>query len=313
MKYQFVKDNEGRFEVEEMCSAMGIWRSGYYCWKSRAPSARRIEDEAIKGAILKVHKQAKGRYGHRPIHSHLKDEGIDCGRDRALRLMRELGIESTQAKRFKPLKTNSNHPYGYSPNLLKEHGKPTHMDEIWVADTTYLLTMAGWIYLATVMDLFSRRLLGWSVSIHNDAKLVGNALKAAAMTRGTLRAGILHHSDRGSTYASDDYQRLISKLGMKPSMSAKGNCYDNAAMESFFGRFKTSTIRDRLFADESELRATVFEYVEIFYNRYRKHSSLSYQSPIQFEEKFCPHGGNGNTKPFTQNKEPDILTNKQEI
>ena len=291
MKYQFVKNNEGHFEIEEMCSAMGIRRSGYYYWRSRAPSARRIEDEAIKGAILKVHKQARGRYGHRPIHNHLKDEGIDCGRDRALRLMRELGIESTQAKSFQPLKTNSNHLYGYSPNVLKEHGKPGRMDEVWVADTTYLLTLAGWMYLATVMDLFSRRLLGWSVSKHNDAKLVGNALKAAAMTRGTLRSGIIHHSDRGSTYASDDYQRLICSLGMKPSMSAQGNCYDNAAMESFYGRFKTSTIRDRHFTDERELRSTVFEYVEIFYNRYRKHSSLSYQSPVQFEENFCPPWG----------------------
>ena len=203
----------------------------------------------------------------------------------------EMGIKSTQSKRFKPLKTNSNHPYGYSPNVLKKHGQPTHIDEVWVADTTYLRTLAGWMYLATVMDLFSRRLLGWSVSNHNDAKLVGKALKAAAMTRGTLRTGIIHHSDRGSPYASDDYQRLVSELGMKPSMSAQGNCYDNAAMESFYGRFKTSTIRGRHFADERELRSTVFEYVEIFYNRYRKHSSLSYQSPVQFEENICPPWG----------------------
>lgn len=291
MKYEFVKDNEGRFEIEQMCIAMEVRRSGYYCWRSRASCARRIEDEGIKGAILKVHQQAKGRYGHRPIHRHLKDEGIDCGRDRALRLMREMGIKSTQSKRFKPLKTNSNHPYGYSPNLLKENGNPTGIDEVWVADTTYLPTLAGWMYLATVMDLYSRRLLGWSVSIHNDTQLVGSALEAAAMTRGTLRAGIVHHSDRGSTYASDAYQKLLSKLGMKPSMSAKGNCYDNAAMESFFGRFKTSTIGGRHFADESELRATVFEYIEIFYNRYRKHSSLNYQNPIQFEEIFCPPWG----------------------
>ena len=292
MKYQFIKDNEGRFEIEEMCSAMGICRSGYYNWRHRAPSVRRIEDEGIKGAILKVHKEAKGRYGHRPMHHHLKDdEGIDCGRDRALRLMREMGIKSSQSKRFKPLKTNSKHRYGYSPNLLKNNGNPTRIDEVWVADTTYLPSKSGWLYLATVMDLFSRRLLGWSISNHNDAKLVGKALKAAAMTRGTLRTGIIHHSDRGSPYASDDYQRLVSALGMKPSMSAQGNCYDNAAMESFYGRFKTSTIRDRHFTDERELRSTVFEYVEIFYNRYRKHSSLSYQSPVQFEENFCPPWG----------------------
>ena len=190
MKYQFVKDNEGRFKIEEICSAMGICRSGYYCWRHRAPSARRIEDEGIKGAILKVHKEAKGRYGHRPMHRHLKDdEGIDCGRDRALRLMREMGIKSTQSKRFKPLKTNSNHPYGYSPNVLKKHGQPTHIDEVWVGHDLPT-DPGGWMYL-TVMDLFSRRLLGWSVSNHNDAKLVGKAPKPP-MTRGTLRTGIIH-------------------------------------------------------------------------------------------------------------------------
>ena len=292
MKYQFVKDNEERCKIAAMCAAMQIRRSGYYCWRNRAPSARRIEDEGIKGAILKVHKQARGRYGHRPMHRHLKDdEGIECGRDRALRLMCELGVGNTQRKRYKPLKTNSNHPYGYRSNLLKNNGKPTRIDEVWVADTTYLPTTAGWMYLATVMDLYSRRLLGWSVSKHNDTKLVSKALKAAAMTRGSQRTGIIHHSDRGSTYASDNYQRLLSKLGMKASMSAQGNCYDNAAMESFFGRFKTSTIRGRHFSDELELRATVFEYIEIYYNRYRKHSSLDYQSPVQFEEKICPPRG----------------------
>ena len=132
MKYQFVKDNEGRFKIAAMCAAMQIRRSGYYCWRNRAPSARRIEDEGIKGAILKVHKQARGRYGHRPMHRHLKDdEGIECGRDRALRLMCELGVGNTQRKRYKPLKTNSNHPYGYRSNLLKNNGKPTRIDEVW--------------------------------------------------------------------------------------------------------------------------------------------------------------------------------------
>ena len=198
-----------------------------------------------------------------------------------------------------------------APMCLESMGQPTHIDEVWVADTTYLRTLAGWMYLATVMDLFSRRLLGWSVSNHNDAKLVGKALKAAAMTRGTLRTGIIHHSDRGSPYASDDYQRLVSELGMKPSMSAQGNCYDNAAMESFYGRFKTSTIRGRHFADERELRSTVFEYVNLLQPISQTFlSELPKPSPIR-GKYLPPMGGNEKNKTLYQNKPPDTLINKQ--
>jgi transposase InsO family protein len=241
--------------------------------------------------IKEIYRQAGGRYGHRPVHDHLRDELFACGRDRTLRLMKELGLAAQQNKGFKPIGTDSNHLFGYSPNLLRELGSPTHCDEVWVADTTYLLTESGWWYLATVMDLCSRRIVGWSISDKNDTELVCAALEAARKTRGGVRAGIVHHSDRGSTYASDRYQRLLASFSMKPSMSAKGNCYDNAAMESFFGRYKTSSVRGHVFADESELRANVFDYIEMFYNRFRKHSSLGYRSPMQTEEKLCPMGG----------------------
>jgi putative transposase len=302
MKFAFIRSNEGTYEVDEMCSALGISRSGYYAWRDGSISARRIQDKAIKPRISRIHSLAKGRYGHRPIHSHLRDEGISCGRDRVLRLMRDLGVAGSQAKRFKPLGTDSNHRFGYSPNLLRNREAPTQKDEVWVADTTYLLTRTGWMYLATVMDLFSRRIIGWSVSTKNDTDLACAALKAAAGTRGSVRPGIIHHSDRGSTYASYEYQNLLLSLGLVPSMSAKGNCYDNAAMESFFGRFKTSTVRNRVFTDDGELRSTVFEYVEVFYNRFRKHSSLGYKSPIQYEEFSAPPmGGNHKAEAFTNN------------
>ena len=193
--------------------------------------------------------------------------------------------------RFKPIGTDSEHLFGYHPNLLKELGQPGHLDQVWVADTTYLLTDVGWCYLATVMDLCTRRIVGWSISTHNDAELVCTALENAALTRGSVRAGIVHHSDRGSTYASDRYQRLLTKLKMQPSMSAKGNCYDNAAMESFFGRYKTAAVRDHVFANETQVRANVFKYIEVFYNRYRKHASLGYLSPMQAETKFLPPMG----------------------
>jgi len=291
MKYQFISDNQGRYEVDEMCLAFGLTRNGYYSWKNRTPSKRRLEDGMIKEKIAQLHQRARGRYGHRPIYHHLQDETICCGRDRTLRLMKEMGVEGLQAKRFKPLGTDSNHQFGYSANLLKELGHPTALNQIWVVDTTYLLTDKGWQYLATVMDLFSRRIIGWSVSVNNNTDLVCKALKGAVMTRGKLSEGVVHHSDRGSTYASYDYQRLLRSLGIKPSMSAQGNCYDNAAIESFYGRYKSSSVRDHVFADESQLRANVFEYIELFYNRFRKHSSLGYKSPAQFEENIAPPMG----------------------
>lgn len=270
--------------MRDLCEALEVSGAGYHQWKKGLYSRRRGEDQALKVAIQKIEKQARGRYGHRPMHWHLREERVVCGRDRTLRLMRELGLQGKQKKRYKPIGTQSGHGFGYVPNLLKEIGKPEKMDQVWVADTTYLYTHQGWKYLATVMDLCSRRILGWSVSKNNDTALVLAALENAASTRGELPEGVVHHSDRGSTYASHDYQRRLRKHAMKPSMSRKGNCYDNAAMESFYGRYKTSSVRGQVFEDEKELRANVFEYIELFYNRFRKHSSLGYRNPIQFEE-----------------------------
>lgn len=285
MKYEFIENHVDHFDVGEMCEALVVHRSGYSRWRDAEASVRELEDREFKKAILQIDDQAKGRYGHRPIHAHLREQEVDCGRDRTLRLMKELGLESKQKKRFKPLGTDSNHLFGYSPNLLKALGKPEKQDQVWVADTTYLACESGWMYLATVMDLFSRRILGWSVSPRNDTALIGEAFNSALLCRGKIPEGIIHHSDRGSTYASDDYQRLLHGQRMKPSMSAKGNCYDNAAMESFYGRYKTSSVRGHTFIGEWELRAHVFDYIEVFYNRFKKHSSLGYQNPVQHEEK----------------------------
>lgn len=292
MKFGFIMENRGRFGVAEMCGSLGVSTSGYYRWERSEPSARQQEDQALKGRILEIHGQAVGDYGHRAVHEHLLDDGVSCGRDRTLRLMGELGISGRQSKAYRPQGTDSAHDFGYSPNLFRELGETWLCDEVWVADTTYLLTEGGWMYVATVMDRHSRRILGWSVSPRNDTALVLEALKAAVQTRGTSVAGVIHHSDRGSTYASYAYQNRLFALGMKSSMSAKGNCYDNAAMESFYGRFKTGSVRGRVFSDENDLRRHVFRYIEVFYNRFRKHSSIGYKNPIQFErEFFAPHGG----------------------
>ena len=292
-RYTFMQQHEKWFEVAEMSEALEVARSGYYRWRQAQPSVRRQDDERIKGRIQEIYQKARGRYGYRPVHGHLEEEGMGCGRDRTLRLMRELGLSATQQLRFKPFGTDSDHLFGYHPNLLRELGEPEHRDQIWVADTTYLLANDSWHYLATVMDLCTRRIIGWSVSNRNDSELVCAALENAALTRGEVRPGIVHHSDRGSTYASDRYQRILARLQMQPSMSRKGNCYDNAAMESFFGRYKTSSVRDHIFANEDQVRANVFEYIEVFYNRFRKHASLGYLSPMQAEAKFLPPmGGN---------------------
>ena len=300
MQYRIIYENRDRFSVREMCECFGLSRSGFYDWQLRSPSQRRIEDAAHKIRITELHRQAGGRYGHRPIYHHLKEEGIACGRDRTLRLMKELGIEGIQKKGFKPLGTNSRHGLGYAPNLLRELGQPSQCDEVWVSDTTYLRTELGWCYLATVMDLYSRRIVGWSVSSRNDTELVSTALQGAILTRGkrSLR-GLIHHSDRGSTYAGHAYGRLLGKFGIRASMSAKGHCYDNASMESFYGRYKSSSIRNRVFEGESAARANAFEYIEIFYNRFRKHASLGYQSPVEFEAKFLPPMGGKGTASLT--------------
>lgn len=238
---------------------------------------RSLADSLFKEWIIRIHAQADSRvYGHRPIQSHLKDEHLDCGRDRTLRLMKELGLKTKPKKGFKPQGTNSKHNFGYSPNLLRKLGKPDACDQVWVADTTYLRVQNGWCYLATVMDLHSRRIIGWSVSSRNDSKLVCKALQCAVLTRGgDLPAGLIHHSDRGSTYASCDYEKMLKSFGITQSMSAaKGNCYDNAAQESFYGRYKTSTVGDTVFLNEDAARSNAFSYIEVFYNRFRKHSSL---------------------------------------
>lgn len=225
-----------------------------------------------------------------------------CGSkaQRAVVIVRELGLVSHLQSRFKPMGTDSSHLFGYHSNLLRKLGKPEHRDQVWVADTTYLLSDSGWYYLATIMDLCTRRIIGRSVSDPNDSKLICTALENAALTRGEVREDIVHHSDRGSTYASDRYQRSLRRLKMHPSMSRKGNCYDNAAMESFYGRYKTTAVRDHIFTEEAQLRANVFEYIEVFYNRYRKHASLGYLSPMQAEAEILP--------PMGGKEQPDCLT-----
>jgi len=292
MKYEFIESHKDQYLVTEICECFEIKPSGYYAWKVRSPSQRTIAEAAYCKRIEELYEASGKREGHRVIHSHLQDENVACGRDKTLRIMQDLGISGIQKASFKPQCTDSSHTLGFSPNLLKKKGVPEKCNQLWVCDTTYLMTENGWHYLATVMDLSSRRIVGWDVSESNDADLVCKALYSAVQTRGGfIPKGLILHSDRGSTYASVKHRKLIKKFGIDQSMSAKGNCYDNAAQESFYGRYKTSSVGKYVFADLAELRRNAFEYIECYYNTYRKHSSLGYKTPMQIEEKNFPLGG----------------------
>jgi putative transposase len=292
MKYTFIEAHKSHHRVTDICECFEVKASGYYAWATRKPSQKSIDDAAYSKRIEELHKASGEREGHRVIHSHLKDEKVTCGRDKTLRIMQDLGIAGVQKKSFKPQGTDSSHGLGFSPNLLKIKGVPSECDQVWVCDTTYLMTDNGWHYLATVMDLCSRRIVGWEISQSNDADLVCKALYEAVRTRsGFIPKGLILHSDRGSTYASGKHREYLAKFGIEQSMSAKGNCYDNAAQESFYGRYKTSSVGKYVFADLEELRGNAFEYIECYYNTYRKHSSLGYKTPMQIEgEKFPPRG-----------------------
>ncbi|MEO6908745.1 MAG: IS3 family transposase [Abditibacteriaceae bacterium] len=282
MKYQSIKENAPNDEVAMWCEVLDVSRSAYYNWLQVPYRVRALRDATIKSSIKEIDKVAANRYGYRAMHAHLRSLDVSCGKDRVLRLMHEMQLAQRPGKRFKPIGTNSRHNYGYHPNLLKSHGAPTSRNQVWVADSTYIRVEGGFTYQATVMDLYNREIVGWSISSRNDSNLVTEALTNAFRNRGGAHAGLIHHSDRGSTYASQAYQKVLLEHGVKPSMSAKGNCYDNAAMESFFGRFKTSTVKNKIYKDETQVRDVVFEYVEIFYNRFRKHAALGYRSPIEF-------------------------------
>jgi transposase InsO family protein len=290
--FEFIVKEANNYPISLLCEAVGVTTGAYYSILNKGFSKRVKEDEVYKSKILDIHQDSKYRYGHRPMYQHLQDEGIACGRDRTRRLMKELSIQPRTRRKFKPQATNSDHNYGYRPNLIKTIDKTNlEVDEIWVADTTYISIGCSWVYLAVIMDRSSRRIVGWSTSLKNDTDLVLKALKNAILTRGHIPLGTIHHSDRGSTYASHQYQSLLKSYGMKSSMSAKGNCYDNAAMESFFGRYKSANIGNFEFTNCAEVRSHVFDYIEVFYNRYRKHSSIGNISPAEFEEKNFPLRG----------------------
>jgi putative transposase len=267
-----------------MCQVFELSRSKYYEWLHNPVSERKKKDEILQSKIRIIHNKSKKRYGSPRIHNALKDEGERVSKKRVARIMKENKIISISKKKFKAT-TYSKHSLPICPNLLNQNFCSKAPNQVWVGDITYIPTAEGWLYLATVIDLFSRMVVGWAVSERMTTDLVEKAFLAAYWKRKPNNQ-LIFHSDRGSQYASLRYQKLLKTLNVQQSMSAKGNCYDNAVAESFFGKIKTEFINHEKFISREEAKLGIFEYIEIYYNRERKHSSLNYLSPLQFEELY---------------------------
>jgi putative transposase len=272
--------------VRELCQALEVAESGYYAWcKNGGLSGHAKRDKALSEQILEIHKRSKGRYGAPRIHKKLVAQGENCSLKRVARLIRELGIRGKGKKKFKPNTTDSKHNLPIAPNLLEQNFQCNAPDQIYTADITYIPTLEGWLYLAVVIDLFSRKVIGWAMDEQMPRHLVMKALTMAYWRR-KPPLGVIHHSDRGSQYASHDFQALLKSYGMICSMSGKGNCYDNAVTESLFHTLKVELVHDAKFKTREEARAAIFEYFEVFYNRERIHSTLGYCTPEEFEENY---------------------------
>jgi len=283
LRYAFVKAHVDRWKVTTMCRVLMVSRAGFYAWCRRPASARAKRDAELRFHVVAFHAESKKRYGSRPILHDLRSIGERVSRKRVVKIMQVAGIFGKRRKAFRNT-TQSDHARPVSENLLDRHFAPLEIEasnRVWAGDITYLQTREGWLYLAVVLDLFSRRVIGWSMSHRLESRLVLDALQMA-VDRRVNEGAVLFHSDRGSQYASEAMQRFHDRHQLIGSMSRKGNCWDNAVVESFFSTMKRE-LDDPIFTSREIARATIFEYIEIWYNRNRRHSTLGYVSPEQFE------------------------------
>jgi putative transposase len=282
MRYAFIQEHAQCLPVRQMCQLLEVCPSGYYDWTQRKPIARQARQLELIEAIRQVHRRSRGTYGSPRVHAALKKQGVSCSRKRVEKLMRQAQIRSSRHKRFRVRTTDSAHGRPVAANVLDRQFQQSAPDRAWVTDITYVETGEGWLYLASVMDLYSRRIIGWASADHLRAELATEALEMAIRLRGPDE-GLLHHSDRGTQYASEDYQALLERHGISGSMSRSGNCWDNASMESFFKSFKVELVYQSKYATREEARQSIYEYIELFYNRQRLHSALGYRSPVEYE------------------------------
>jgi transposase InsO family protein len=281
MKFAFVLAEKAVWPIKVMCEVLGVSRSGYYAWHGRPASARDQADGELVVAIKAAHKLGRGKYGSPRIHRALRRNGTRVGKKRVARLMQQEGIVAKRRKKF-CITTDSKHSDPVAPNILNREFNIAQPNTAWVTDVTYVWTQQGWLYLAAILDLCSRRVVGWAASANNDRQLALEALERAKTSR-RPRPGLLHHSDRGSVYASRDYRNKLSSYAMIPSMSRKGDCWDNAVAESFFATIKGEMLDHETFETRAEATSAIADYVDAFYNVHRLHSSIGYVSPIEFE------------------------------
>ena len=281
MRFAFIDVERALYPLWLLCRVLGVSRSGYCAWRVWKPSDRALEDERLRPKVVEAFKVGRGTYGSPRVLDELIDQGFEVGRRRIARLMRELGLRGVSPRKFR-VTTDSDHEHPIAPNVLARNFKAQRRNENWVTDITYVWTSEGWLYLATVMDLYSRRIVGWAMADHMRTELCLDALEMALKQRMNLK-GLVHHSDRGVQYASDRYRDALKAQRIECSMSRRGNCWD-AVAESFFGTLKNELIYRRPWLDRQSARNAISEYIEVFYNRIRRHSTIGNTSPAKFEE-----------------------------
>jgi putative transposase len=286
VKFAFIRDHRGSFPVEVLCEVLQVSRSGYYAWDRRPPSPGALRRDRLVEEIRKAHGESRATYGSPRVYQALKARGVPCSENTVAKLMKVEGVRPKARRPFAVKTTDSRHDHPVADNILDRQFYPDRPDTTWTADITYVPTAEGWLYLAVVLDLFSRRVVGWATADHLRAELACDALRMA-LTHRRPKGELLHHSDRGVQYASGAYRDLLAEHGIEPSMSRKGNCHDNAVTESFFSTTKRELTHHESYATREEARRSLFEYIEVFYNRQRLHSTLGYRSPVEFEQRFA--------------------------
>jgi len=280
VKFEFIRAEKANFPIELLCSVLDVSRSGYYAWLDRGQSKRSQTNAALLTEVRAIHSQSRGAYGAPRVHRELRRRGFRVNRKRVERLMRQDGLRGRKKRRYK-VTTLSTHELKRFENKLNREFKVEQLNQVWAGDITYLWTTEGWLYLAVVLDLCSRRVIGWALDKHMQEELVVRALEMGLKSRPAPR---LFHSDQGSQYASDAFQKLLRKHNIEPSMSRRGNCWDNAVVESFFDSMKTELADLSLALTADRTKTSVFWYLEVFYNRQRLHSTLGYKPPVELEE-----------------------------
>lgn len=283
MRYLFIQEQQAQFSLAALCRVMQVGRSGYYAWRTRKPCARQQHNAVVSEQIKTVYKESAQTYGSPRVYHELKAQGVGCSENRIARLMRLHQISAQRKPRF-VVTTDSRHDLPVADNRLDRQFTPEQPNTRWSCDFTYIWTQQGWLYLAIVLDLFSRRVVGWAMQANMERSLVVSALQSA-LTNRQAQVGLLCHSDRGSQYASHEYRQQMQQAGIECSMSRKGNCWDNAPVESFFASLKRERLHRCAFATRDQARTAVFEWIEVWYNRKRRHSTLGYLSPEQFEQQ----------------------------